>query len=710
MSLKKVGFFGSIRGRLILANLALVLVLLALSVVSSQQFAALGRTIGVTSNGAELLLRLGHVADEREAVTAALAAGYSDGEDQGARAKLEALLTDFAEHLTAAVALSESPPEKAEISQALKNIQAVSGKLAGFNKLAEDARTEVATEADDQLGDALTAVQKAKLLARRNMEARLLEVRQALDRPILLLWTATAIGCVLALFLALFTNRRVARPIAQLMSGVESLADGRVDEIRVSSQDELGLLGQAFNGMAATITERSRSLKLVLDNVGDALLTVGRAGQLVGEPSRHAIHWFGEPTPGASLWSYLAPEDGAKRLALQVGFEQLCEEFLPFEAAAEQMPGEVVRGTRIYALQFREVRVNDQLDRVLVVATDVTDQRIARINQRKAQDRFSLASLGMRDPDAYIDFCRDTEQRLARALRGESVLLHLHTVKGNAGVLGCEAFAERVHEAETRLSEGADCNEVVPRVQSDWQALHNEAELTLGRTANEVIMVRRDQYDRLLRLTADPRRAQDAHALARSWSMHQVGSLLSRLTTAAERYAVRQGKAVTVSHAGGDLALARGRLDELWACLSHLVRNAVSHGLESETERLEHGKPAAGQITVSASVASGTFRVQVKDDGKGIDWDALSEKTGLPKSEGIKLLMAGSNAADVSEISGRGVGVAAVNEVVQSLGGQLEVESELGHGSLFRVVVPLERDAAYCARSSQPPPPPDASV
>jgi chemotaxis protein histidine kinase CheA len=399
----------------------------------------------------------------------------------------------------------------------------------------------------------------------------------------------------------------------------------------------------------------------------------------------------------------LLPDDSARRLSLQVGFEQLCDEFLPFVVAAEQVPNEVVRDERIYSLQFREVRENEQLDRVLVVATDVTDQRIARINQRKAQDRFCLASLGMRDPDAYVDFCRDTEARIARAVRGEAVLLELHTVKGNAGVLGCEAFAERVHEAESKLAEGAESGQILARVQSDWQALHNEAELTLGRAANEVIMVRRDQYDRLLRLTADPARAEDAHALARSWSMHQVGSLLSRLTNAAERYAIRQGKSVTVSHAGGDLALARGRLDELWACLSHLVRNAVSHGVETESERVEHGKPASAQITVSATVESGQFQVQVKDDGKGIDWDALSEKTGLPKSAGIQLLMAGSNAAEVNELSGRGVGVAAVHEVVQSLGGQLQVESELGHGSLFRVVVPLERDAAYCARNSQPP-------
>src|SRR5262245_43755560 len=172
MSLKQVGFLGSIRGRLILANLALVLVLLALSVVSSQQFAALGRTIGVTSDGAELLLRLTHVADEREAATAALGAGYSDGEDSGARAKLEARLSDFAGHLQSAAALSDSPPELAEINRALGHVQAVSKRLSGFAALAEDARTEAATEADDQLSDALTAVQKAKLLARKNMESR----------------------------------------------------------------------------------------------------------------------------------------------------------------------------------------------------------------------------------------------------------------------------------------------------------------------------------------------------------------------------------------------------------------------------------------------------------------------------------------------------------------------------------------------------------
>ena len=69
--------------------------------------------------------------------------------------------------------------------------------------------------------------------------------------------------------------------------------------------------------------------------------------------------------------------------------------------------------------------------------------------------------------------------------------------------------------------------------------------------------------------------------------MHPLGASLSRLAATAERYARREGKRVTTTQAGVDIAVQRGKLDELWACLSHLVKNAVAHGIEREDERLD---------------------------------------------------------------------------------------------------------------------------
>lgn len=701
MSAKKVGFFSSIRGRLILANLSLVVVLVAISVVSSKQFAALGRTIGVVSDSAELLLHLGHIVDEREAATGALALGYADGDDSGARAKLEALLADFGAHLAAAEKLSAGGEEAALLRAALGDFRTVESQLRNFSALSEDERLEASTSAGDTLDDGLTMVGKGKLLAAKNMETRLLGVKGELKRPALLLWSATALGCVVALIVALFTNHRVARPISALMDGVSHLRSGGLRSIEQKSDDELGRLAVSFNEMAGTILEKNRSLELVLDNVADALFTVDRDGRLVGRPSRRAIEWFGVPEPREPFWKYLAPEDSRLAFGLEGGFEQIIDEILPFEIAADQLPKEIRRGERLYALQLRAVCVDGRLERILVVSADITERRALAEKEKRSRDRYSLASLGMRDPDGYSDFCRDTRNRLEQASQGKNTLFELHTIKGNASVMGCECFAEAVHQAETALAENADVDDVLARVRAEWHSLESESERALGRTANEVIVVRREHYDRLLRLLDTPGRTEDARALAQSWSMLQLGNSLSRLAATAERYAVREGKRVEVRHEGEHIAVRRGQLDELWACLSHLVKNAVAHGVEPESERVEKGKSPVANIVVSAKVNPGLLTVEVADDGKGIDWQHLAEKSGRDPAAGIDLFLAGvSTANDVSDLAGRGVGVAAVVEVTKSLGGSVEVESEAGKGSVFKLKIPVSDDGVYEAKTS----------
>lgn len=701
MSTSRVGFLSSIRGRLILANLTLVVVLLGLSVVSSKQFESLGRTIGVVSDGAELLLRLGHVNDERDGMVGALKTGYGDGSDEGARAKLEALLTDALSHLEKGQHLSAGGEEGDFIRSSHSEFSKVSKALTNFGGLSEDEQIEAATLAEDTLSDAISMVGKAKLAASKNMEARLESVKGELKRPIVLLWSATALGCLLSLLVALFTNRRVARPIAELVAGVQQLGSGKLSHIAVTADDELGRLAGAFNQMADAITEKNRSLELVLDNVGDGLFTVNPAGLLLGRPSRKALDWFAEPAPDARLWTYLTPHDTKLAMSLECGLEQLVGDFLPFELAAEQMPKEFEREGRSYALNFRPVRIGETLERVLVVVSDVSEQRELARKDKRSRDRYSLASLAMRDPEAYRDFCRDTDARLERALKGEATLLELHTIKGNSGVLGCESFAEVVHNAETALVEGAPTADALSNMQSEWASLQAETEKMLGRAANEVVVVRRDQYDRLLRILGTPGREADAAALAQSWSMHQVGNVLTRLAATAERYATREGKLVEVRHEGDHIAVRRGHLDELWACLSHLVKNAVAHSVEPESERVVKGKSPATNIKVSAKVTDGAFVVEVADDGKGIDWYRLADKSGRPMEPGLDLLLAaGSTANDVTELAGRGVGVAAVAEVAQSLGGTVQVTSQPDQGSVFTVKVPIDEQAAYHALPS----------
>ncbi|MFB3070176.1 MAG: chemotaxis protein CheA, partial [Gemmatimonadales bacterium] len=161
------------------------------------------------------------------------------------------------------------------------------------------------------------------------------------------------------------------------------------------------------------------------------------------------------------------------------------------------------------------------------------------------------------------------------------------------------------------------------------------------------------------------------------------------------------GKRVTLHVEGKGIELDRAVLDEIGDPLVHLLRNAIDHGIEKPEEREGAGKPPEGRIELSASRDRSTVVIRVKDDGRGIDRDRILEEAkqrGFVDSETDtltdELLIAVlsrpgfSTAKEVSETSGRGVGLDVVATQLLALGGSLDIQSEPGQGSTFTLRLP----------------------
>lgn len=166
------------------------------------------------------------------------------------------------------------------------------------------------------------------------------------------------------------------------------------------------------------------------------------------------------------------------------------------------------------------------------------------------------------------------------------------------------------------------------------------------------------------------------------------------------------GKDVRFVMEGRDLAVDRSLLDALVDPLLHLLRNAIDHGLEDSATRAAAGKPASGELIVRAARDRASVVVQVQDDGRGIDREAVrrrAETLGLlsaaqaapdapPLDDDALLAIIAhpgfSTASSVSRVSGRGVGVDVVNTRVRALGGQLELETIAGVGTLLTMRLP----------------------
>ena len=205
-----------------------------------------------------------------------------------------------------------------------------------------------------------------------------------------------------------------------------------------------------------------------------------------------------------------------------------------------------------------------------------------------------------------------------------------------------------------------------------------------------------DELDQLARTVRElRRRALDIRTTP-------VRRLLERLPRVVYDLARELGKRVRVELAGEEVEVDRGVLDHLDDALLHLVRNALDHGLESEAERIAAGKDPVGTLRLSAARVLGRLQLRIDEDGRGIDVEKVRRRAiergllvemvaeDLPAERIRELIFEPgiSTKDEVSEVSGRGVGLDAVKRQVEALGGTITVSSEAGRGTTFLLDLP----------------------
>lgn len=185
--------------------------------------------------------------------------------------------------------------------------------------------------------------------------------------------------------------------------------------------------------------------------------------------------------------------------------------------------------------------------------------------------------------------------------------------------------------------------------------------------------------------------------------MVPIESVVSKFPRMIRDLSKKLDKKMELYMSGEETELDRTVVDEIGDPLMHLLRNAADHGLESSEVRLQRGKPEAGSIFLDAYQDGNNVVIEVRDDGNGIDVDAVKNKAiergvitpeqgdNMGEKDIINLLFhAGfSTAKQISDVSGRGVGLDVVKAKIESLSGEVEVKSQLGEGSTWIVRLPL---------------------
>jgi two-component system chemotaxis sensor kinase CheA len=185
--------------------------------------------------------------------------------------------------------------------------------------------------------------------------------------------------------------------------------------------------------------------------------------------------------------------------------------------------------------------------------------------------------------------------------------------------------------------------------------------------------------------------------------MLPVESVFSRLPRVVRDVAAKQGKQIDLIIEGRETELDRSVIEEIGDPLLHLIRNAVDHGIETPEARLAVGKPAAGRLRLEARHAESFILISLEDDGNGIDVEAVKRKAvergvvtqeyaeRMLEQETVQLIFAPglSTVQNVSDVSGRGVGMDVVRANVERINGSVEVHTQQGQGTTFTIRLPL---------------------
>lgn len=185
-----------------------------------------------------------------------------------------------------------------------------------------------------------------------------------------------------------------------------------------------------------------------------------------------------------------------------------------------------------------------------------------------------------------------------------------------------------------------------------------------------------------------------------SMRMLPVNMTFNRFPRVVRDLSQKLGKQVKLVIEGGATEIDKSLIEKLVDPLTHLVRNSIDHGVESPEVRRAAGKPETGTVVLSAAQKGSSIIISIKDDGAGLNRDRILNKAmenglihsdDMPDSDIWKLIFEPgfSTASEVTDVSGRGVGMDVVRRNIESIGGRIEIESKVGEGSSFNIHLPL---------------------
>tara|TARA_R110000868_G_scaffold80095_7_gene227829 strand:- start:2861 stop:5089 length:2229 start_codon:yes stop_codon:yes gene_type:complete len=545
---------------------------------------------------------------------------------------------------------------------------------------------------------------------------------ESLRNLIILVSVCAALAIIFSIVMSLI----IVSPLVKLKDACKEIGDGDFStRAPIEAKDEVGRLAFSFNQMLDVIEEKDNNINSLLTALPFGLFYFDDAGAISQERSQSTLKLFKDFDQYKTIIDFFNAHEVKTEMTEKI-VNIIFKNQLPFESAVNLLPRRIV--TRVgdkqsqIELSFKKKLTSDnKVEKVIVIAEDITKEVEALAKNQTLTEKVGRVSKASEDIESFREFLQAANQlfinintaveNLNEKTKLVDIRRDLHSLKGLVEVYGFSTCSKQIHHIETLLSE-SDFAEKIPEIKNET----NQSIATFKEHSDDIVTILAiDQSDELklvdinkistIKKLAEQSQIPDLVKAVQSLNKFPLNKVFKKYVSYTNQVIQSLGDkeaALLFNPNSDEITYEEGR--KLDSALVHIIRNSIDHGIESTQMRENASKSRTGAVNISCSRDQGSLNFVIQDDGKGIDAELLGKKAaekGLWSEEQlskashadkINLIFASSFSTkeEVSELSGRGVGMDAVKDLIESLGGHIEVETSLGRGTNFKISIPTD--------------------
>ncbi len=529
---------------------------------------------------------------------------------------------------------------------------------------------------------------------------------------------AVTLGACLIIILV---SKRITRSIHALTESAQLFGAGDyLSPITRTTSDEIGLLAKEFEHARGEI---SGFITRILNVVPGIMLTIDHKGIIQKHASKMTLDLFnkGYDLQGKNIDEVLFSGDPQLQELTSMAFNPAIP--VPFDDLIELAPNELNTLVGTFILHYIPIYKEKQLTGIFIFGRDVSKEReLSKQMEEENRNNKMLISI-IKNRNLFNNYVEESLEGIERAyalLKYDTLSFEeinelfriTHTIKGNGASLNLFELAEFTHEFENKLSLYRENNHIdnVKYVERSYTTIKEMIE-TLNEQIDELLGIQENyfilQQQEYTSLKSLVRQKNNVDALTLIENIQHP--LLNDYVSLKARVVFEQGLELVVGKSAQlkisveDIRVEQRFIKTLDTILPHLIRNSLDHGLEDEVTREEQEKEHIGTLTISMSRLNNFLQVIVSDDGQGIHPEPVLKKAlanklltedeaqQLSEQEIQEYIFAPgfSTVENVSELSGRGVGMDTVKEIIEKQSGTVALISEVGIGTTFTINIPL---------------------